>query len=204
MMVEWSLSRKSKTLTEPSAEAEAKTSGPPQAMSWTSLSCAMSCVSTHSLSISQTVHVVSMDDVPTLLTFVSFQSNEVNGAQNSEFLLFANNARSSILPSSCCLFDAFCCRCFSCCPDVDGFSVFVSLPPPPPFFKFLLLLLLLMLLFPSSFSRSSSFSFAFSFAVPPTSSLIFQIRKKSPVVAIKSSCWHSLSGTNISFVHGYG
>ena len=35
--------RRSKTRTDPSAETEAKTPTPPQAMSYTSLSCAMSC-----------------------------------------------------------------------------------------------------------------------------------------------------------------
>lgn len=37
---------RSKTRTEPSAETLAKTPTPPQAMSYTSLSCAISCVST--------------------------------------------------------------------------------------------------------------------------------------------------------------
>ena len=38
--------RRSNTRTEPSADTEAKTPTPPHAMSYTSLSCAMSCVST--------------------------------------------------------------------------------------------------------------------------------------------------------------
>jgi hypothetical protein len=37
--------------------------------------------------MSQIVHVVSIDDVPKILVSVMFQSNDVNGAQNSEFLV---------------------------------------------------------------------------------------------------------------------
>jgi hypothetical protein len=66
------LSLKSNTRTLPSALTLAKTSGPPHAMSYTSLSCAMSCVSTVSFSMSQIVHVVSSDEVPTLAGLASF------------------------------------------------------------------------------------------------------------------------------------
>ncbi|KAF7079834.1 hypothetical protein CFC21_084008 [Triticum aestivum] len=83
-MVECSLSRRSKTRTEPSAETEAKTPASPHAMSCTALSCAMSCVSTTPRSMSQTVQVVSMEAVPMRRGSISFQSKEVRGAQNSE------------------------------------------------------------------------------------------------------------------------
>ena len=43
-----------------------------------------------STSMSQMVHVVSMLDVPSLFGSVSFQSNEVKGAQNSLFLFCGN------------------------------------------------------------------------------------------------------------------
>jgi hypothetical protein len=87
---------------EPSAETEAKTSGPPQAMSYTSLSCAMSCVSTVSFSMSQIVHVVSSEDVPTRAGLASFQSNDVNGAQNSLFLLLLSKLLSCTPSSLMC------------------------------------------------------------------------------------------------------
>ena len=35
------------------------------------------------------VHVVSMDDVPIRFGSISFQSNEVRGAQKSEFLFYS-------------------------------------------------------------------------------------------------------------------
>jgi len=46
----------------------------------------MSWVRTFSTSMSQMVHVVSIDAVPTMLSSVRFQSNDVSGAQYSEFL----------------------------------------------------------------------------------------------------------------------
>ncbi|GER24627.1 protein kinase superfamily protein [Striga asiatica] len=92
MMVECSLSRKSKTLTEPSAETEAKTPTPPQAMS---------CVSTTSFSISQMVQVVSMLEVPILRGSASFQSKEVSGPENSLLrLLFRRLLSSTRRPPS--------------------------------------------------------------------------------------------------------
>jgi hypothetical protein len=54
----------------------------------TSLSCAMSCVSTTPLSRSQMVHVVSTLEVPMRLGSLSFQSKEVRGAENSLFFVF--------------------------------------------------------------------------------------------------------------------
>ena len=96
MMVECSLSRRSNTRTEPSAETEAKTPTPPQAMSKTSRSCAISCVSTMPRSTSQMVQVVSMDAVPSLRASASFQSNEVSGAQNSECLLLLRSLSSLV------------------------------------------------------------------------------------------------------------
>nr|ACR36533.1 unknown [Zea mays] len=95
-MVECSLSRRSKTRTEPSADTEAKTPASPQAMSCTALSCAMSCVSTTPRSMSQTVQVVSMEAVPIRRGSTSFQSKEVRGAQNSEEALrLSRTERSS-------------------------------------------------------------------------------------------------------------
>lgn len=38
----------------------------------------------------QIVHVVSIDDVPIIFKSTSFQSNDVNGAQKSEFLFLKN------------------------------------------------------------------------------------------------------------------
>ena len=92
-IVLWSLSRRSNTRTLPSAETLAKTSGPPHAMSYTSLSCAMSCESTVSFSRSQMVHVVSKLLVPTLARLVVLQSNDVSGAQKSLFLLLFRRLR---------------------------------------------------------------------------------------------------------------
>ena len=39
------------------------------------------------------MHVVSMLEVPTMLGSVSFQSNDVRGAQNSEFLFWRGGGR---------------------------------------------------------------------------------------------------------------
>ncbi|KAG6650964.1 hypothetical protein CIPAW_06G079500 [Carya illinoinensis] len=94
-MVECSLSRRSKIRTDPSAETEAKILASPQAMSYTSLSWAMSWVSTTPLSTSQMVQVVSMLEVPTRLGSMSFQSKEVSGVQNSEDLLLLRTERGS-------------------------------------------------------------------------------------------------------------
>lgn len=46
------------------------------------------------------MHVVSMDDVPTIVGSVSFQSKEVNGAQYSEFLLLLSSATISTFAAS--------------------------------------------------------------------------------------------------------
>ena len=62
-------------------------------MSYTSLSCAMSCESTVSFSRSQMVHVVSKLLVPTLARLVVLQSNDVSGAQKSLFLLLFRRLR---------------------------------------------------------------------------------------------------------------
>jgi len=70
--------------------------------SLTSLSCAISCVSTTSFSMSQMVHVVSMEHVPMRLVSFSFQSNDVSGAQYSLFCLLFSIAFSSTLSSVTC------------------------------------------------------------------------------------------------------
>lgn len=86
--------------TEPSAPTEAKMSFPPpaslKAMSYTSLSWAISCVltwpdrpvrpMTWPVSMPQMVQVVSMLEVPRMFESTSFQSKDVRGAQKSLFL----------------------------------------------------------------------------------------------------------------------
>jgi hypothetical protein len=52
-------------------------------MSYTSLSCAMSCVKTVDFSMSQMVQVVSIEEVPMRLLSSGFQSKEVSGAEKS-------------------------------------------------------------------------------------------------------------------------
>ena len=89
MMVEWSNRRRSNIRTDPSAPTDAKMSFPcANAKSKTSLSCAISCVRAFCVEISHIVQVVSIDAVPIKLGSVSFQSNEVSGAQYSLFLFF--------------------------------------------------------------------------------------------------------------------
>ena len=86
--------------TEPSAPTEAKMWTPAaNARSYTSLSCAISCVFACILVMSQMVHVVSIEDVPIMFGSVSFQSNEVRGAQNSVFLLLLSKHSSRGLSS---------------------------------------------------------------------------------------------------------
>src|SRR3989338_6073890 len=87
-MVECSRLRGSNMRTEPSFPTDAKSiERGANAMSNTSLSCAMSCVALASCWMSQMVHVVSMLDVPSMFVSTWLQSNDVSGAQNSEFLL---------------------------------------------------------------------------------------------------------------------
>ena len=90
--------RRSNIRTDPSDPTEANKSLPPparvKAISWTSLSWAISCVFTlpdtfpitWPVSSPHIVHVVSILEAPSMFGSVSFQSNEVSGAQNSEFL----------------------------------------------------------------------------------------------------------------------
>jgi hypothetical protein len=82
MIVECSSDRKSKTRTEPSAPTEAKTSLEPghQSTSYTSRSWAISCVSAVLVGRSQTVHVVSMEEVTIRFGEGWFQEKEVRGA----------------------------------------------------------------------------------------------------------------------------
>ena len=77
--------RRSNNRTDPSAPTLAKISGDPciNATSYTSLSCAMSCVFAWFVSTFQTVHVVSILDVTINEGSVSFQSKDVSGAQKS-------------------------------------------------------------------------------------------------------------------------
>ena len=87
MIVECSSARKSNMRTLPSAPTLANTSTLPamNATSKTSLSCAMSCVLACCVVISQTVHVVSIDEVTIILGLILFQSKEVKGAVTSVF-----------------------------------------------------------------------------------------------------------------------
>lgn len=55
-------------------------------MSYTAESCAISWVDTASFSMSQIVHVVSIDEVPMMAGLYWFQSKLVIGAQYSEFV----------------------------------------------------------------------------------------------------------------------
>ncbi len=87
MIVECSIERRSNMRSDPSAPTVANISLlRAHAMSYTSLSCAMSWILTLRCDKSQIVHVVSMLLVPTMLGSKGFQSNEVNGAQYSLFL----------------------------------------------------------------------------------------------------------------------
>lgn len=75
---------KSNYLADPSAPTDAnKFISDEKLMSYTSLSWAMSYVNTVFFSISQIVHVVSIEAVPIRAWFSGFQSKEVSGAENS-------------------------------------------------------------------------------------------------------------------------
>uniref|UniRef100_A0A1B0A2Y4 Uncharacterized protein n=1 Tax=Glossina pallidipes TaxID=7398 RepID=A0A1B0A2Y4_GLOPL len=108
--VECSKCLKSNIRTEPSAPTEANISRPPpareNAISYTSLSWAISCVFTWPatcvrpcgcpVSKPHIVQVVSIEEVPTRLGSTSFQSNEVSGAQKSLFLLLLSTHSSRV------------------------------------------------------------------------------------------------------------
>jgi hypothetical protein len=81
-IVECSRLRRSKARKLPSAPTETKMSVDPgnHATSYTSRSCAISCVIAWEVSMFQTVHVVSIDDVTTRLGAFSFHEKLVNGA----------------------------------------------------------------------------------------------------------------------------
>ena len=81
-MVECSRLRRSNARSEPSAPTETKMSVDPgsHATSYTSRSCAMSCVIAVDVSIFHTVHVVSMEDVTIRLGDFSFHEKLVSGA----------------------------------------------------------------------------------------------------------------------------
>ena len=80
--MECSRERRSKARKEPSAPTDTKMSVDPgsQATSYTSRSCAMSWVIAVEVSMFQTVHVVSIEDVTTRLGDFSFQEKLVKGA----------------------------------------------------------------------------------------------------------------------------
>lgn len=82
-MVECSRLRRSKERRLPSAPTETKLSMDPgtQATSKTSRSCAISCVTALLAEMSQTVHVVSMDEVTTSEGEMLFHEKLVNGAE---------------------------------------------------------------------------------------------------------------------------
>ena len=81
-MVECSRLRRSNARRLPSAPTETKMSVEPgsHATSYTSRSCAMSCVIALCVSMFHTVHVVSIDDVTTRLGAFSFHEKFVSGA----------------------------------------------------------------------------------------------------------------------------
>ena len=81
-IVECSSERRSNARSEPSAPTDTKMSVDPgsHATSYTSRSCAMSCVIADEVSIFHTVHVVSMEDVTTRLGDFSFHEKDVRGA----------------------------------------------------------------------------------------------------------------------------
>lgn len=81
-IVECSKLRRSKARRLPSAPTETNISVDPgsHATSYTSRSCAISCVMAVAVSMFQTVQVVSMDDVTTRLGLFSFHEKFVNGA----------------------------------------------------------------------------------------------------------------------------
>ena len=81
-IVECSRLRRSNARSEPSAPTETKMSVDPgsHATSYTSRSCAISCVMAVEVSMFHTVHVVSMEEVTTRLGDFSFQEKLVSGA----------------------------------------------------------------------------------------------------------------------------
>lgn len=81
-IVECSRLRRSNARRLPSAPTDTKMSVDPgsHATSYTSRSCAMSCVMAVWVSIFHTVHVVSIEDVTTRLGDFSFQEKFVSGA----------------------------------------------------------------------------------------------------------------------------
>ncbi len=81
--------------TLPSAPQETKTSTlfAQKRTSYTSLSCAMSCVLAVSVGISHIVHVVSMDEVMIKEGWTTFQSSDVIGAVCSGDLEFDSSAK---------------------------------------------------------------------------------------------------------------
>ena len=89
-------SLKSNCLIDPSAPAEAKVFlSLAKWMSYTSLSWAISWVNTVFFSMSQIVHVVSMELVPIRFGTSGFQSKDVKGAENSlSFFRFSFSSTS--------------------------------------------------------------------------------------------------------------
>lgn len=81
-MVECSSDRRSNARSEPSAPTETNASIDPgtQATSYTSRSCAISCVTAAEVEMSHTVHVVSIDEVTIRLGDMVFHEKEVSGA----------------------------------------------------------------------------------------------------------------------------
>ena len=81
-IVECSRLRRSNARSEPSAPTETKMSVDPgsHATSYTSRSCAMSCVMAVEVSMFHTVHVVSMEEVTTRMGDFSFHEKFVSGA----------------------------------------------------------------------------------------------------------------------------
>jgi hypothetical protein len=81
-IVECSRLRRSNARREPSAPTDTKESTEPgaQATSYTSRSCAMSCVTAVEAERSQTVQVVSIEDVTTRLGLTVFHEKDVRGA----------------------------------------------------------------------------------------------------------------------------
>ena len=81
-IVECSRLRRSNARRDPSAPTETKESTDPgaHATSYTSRSCAMSCVTAVEAERSQTVHVVSIEDVTIRLGLTVFHEKDVRGA----------------------------------------------------------------------------------------------------------------------------
>lgn len=102
-IVECSRLRKSKARRLPSAPTETNMSVEPgsQATSYTSRSCAMSCVMAVAVSMFQTVHVVSMDEVTMRLGDFSFHEKLVKGAPEAWFCTFDCPERPVLSVSRC-------------------------------------------------------------------------------------------------------